>query len=198
MCTSRRGPARLRRVLRVLVTAGLISGLVSCGSGSSDLAPNAERSSAALAAGLAAHNAGRLKVAAIDYRLALDYNRTNKFALFNLGLIEAAAGNYGLAQEKYRSVLALDPKYGPALFNLAILRAERGDTKEAVQLYGRAVAANRKAAGAWMNLGLLQRDIGQRTAGDTSVLKAIKLNPRLKDPVKANAFRSPVLAQPAP
>jgi tetratricopeptide (TPR) repeat protein len=201
MITSPRGPARPAPVLRVLVTGGLLCGLLSCGIGDTTLAPNAERSSAALKAGLDAHHAGRLKVASIDYHLALDYNHRNKFALFNLGLMDAANGSDDLAEEKYRGVLALDPAYGPALFNLAILRTRHGDTMDAVRLYERAVAANGRAAGAWLNLGLLQRAHGQRAAGDRSVLRAVKLNPKLnpelRNPVKANAFRSPVAAPTA-
>jgi tetratricopeptide (TPR) repeat protein len=201
MISSPRGLFRPGQVLVVVVTAGLVCGLLSCGFGDTALAPNAERSSAALSAGLVAHQAGRLKVASIDYHLALDYNHRNKFALFNLGLMDAANGKDDLAEEKYRGVLALDPAYGPALFNLAILRTLHGDTMDAVGLYERAVAANGKAAGAWLNLGLLQRAQGQRAAGDRSVLRAVTLNPRLdpnlRNPVKANAFRSPVAAPTA-
>jgi tetratricopeptide (TPR) repeat protein len=201
MISSPRGPFRPGQVLVVVVTAGLVCGLLSCGFGDTALAPNAERSSAALSAGLVAHQAGRLKVASIDYHLALDYNHRNKFALFNLGLMDAANGKDDLAEEKYRGVLALDPAYGPALFNLAILRTLHGDTMDAVGLYERAVAANGKAAGAWLNLGLLQRAQGQRAAGDRSVLRAVTLNPRLgpnlRNPLKANAFRSPVAAPTA-
>jgi len=178
------------------VTAGLTLSLVGCGIGSTDERPDAERSRTALKAGLKAHTDGRLRVASIDYRLALDYNHRNKHALFNLALLDAASGNHMLAQEKYRGVLKLDPDYGPALFNLAILRTDRGDLKEAIQLYERAVAANNKAAGAMLNLGLLQRAIGQRSVGDKNVLKATALNPKLKDPLSAKAYRSPV-PQPA-
>jgi tetratricopeptide (TPR) repeat protein len=177
------------------VAAGLIVGLASCGNGSTKVAPDSKGSAEALTAGFAAHKAGRLKVAATDYRIAIDYNGRNKIALFNLALLDSASGNYGPAEERYRNVLRIDPSYEPALFNLAILRTDRGDDKDALQLYERAVVANSKAAGAWLNLGLLQRANGQRTAGDLSVLKAIKLNPKLKDPVMATAFRSPV---PAP
>jgi tetratricopeptide (TPR) repeat protein len=189
------GPARPRLVLRVLVLAGLVLGLVSCGSGTTTVTPDVKKASTALKAGLAAHSAGKLNVASADYQEALKYDHKNKFALYNLGLIDAANGNYGLAEGKYRSVLGLDPKYGPALFNLAILRTARGDSKGATKLYERAVAANGKAAAAWLNLGLLQRANGQKDAGNKSVLKAISLNPKLKDPTTAKA--SPVPAKPA-
>jgi len=179
-----RGTARPPLVRHTLVLLALAFALTSC-SGSATkttVAPDAKKASTALNAGLTAHAAGKLEVASADYQEALKYDHKNKFALYNLGLIDAADGNYGLAEDRYRVVLGLDPKYGPALFNLAILRTARGDSKESILLYQRAVAADGKAAAAWLNLGLLQRANGQKAAGNKSVLKAISLNPKLKDP----------------
>ncbi len=177
--------------------AALMFTLVACGnSATTTVAPDAKKASTALSAGLKAHAAGNLTVASADYQEALKYDHKNKFALYNLGLIDAANGNYGLAEDRYRVVLGLDPKYGPALFNLAILRTARGDSKEAILLYERVVAADSKAAAAWLNLGLLQRANGQVPAGNKSVLTAISLNPKLKDPTKA--LISPAKATPSP
>jgi tetratricopeptide (TPR) repeat protein len=197
MITSPPVPGRPGFVLRAALLASLIFAVTSCGNSSSTttVTPDAKKASTALNAGLKAHSAGKLNVASTDYQQALKYDHKNKFALYNLGLIDAANGNYGLAEEKYRRVLGFDPKYGPALFNLAILRTGRGDSKEAITLYEQAVAADGKAAAAWLNLGLLQRASGQRSAGDKSVLKAISLNPKLKDPTKAKA--NPVPVKPA-
>ena len=96
-----------------------------------------------------------------------------------------------MAEEKYRAALEADAAYEPALFNLAILRTSR-DPKEAIALYKRAVAANEKDAAAWLNLGLLLRASGQESEGDKAVLRAIGLNPKLKDPkpVKAGGVKS--------
>ena len=135
----------------------------------------------ALDAGLAAHATGDLVKAAAEYNLVLTFDETNKFALYNLALIDEANANYGLAEAKYRAALVTDPAYEPALFNLAILRTS-ADPQEAMSLYVRAVAADDQDAAAWLNLGLLQRANGQGTAGDQSVLRAIALNPALTDP----------------
>ena len=70
------------------------------------------------------------------------------------------------------------------MFNLAILRTGP-DPKEATALYQRAVKANPKDASAWLNLGLLLRASGQKAAGNVAVLKALALNPKLKDPAEA-------------
>lgn len=178
-----------RRILpSVMLVASLALGAAACGGSdsgdkgsSSTTAPDAKKASKALNDGLAAHSKGDLTVAAEDYKLTLKYDPKNKFAFYNLALIDEAQGNYGLAEEKYRAALKTDPAYEPALYNLALLRTSR-DPQEALTLYQRAVAANPKDASALLNLGLLQRAAGQKAEGDANVAKAIALNPKLKDP----------------
>jgi Tfp pilus assembly protein PilF len=183
-----KGPRNFIRALLVgIVLAALSLGVTACsdssGSGSSSGSPDAKRASKSLNAGLKAHAAGDLTTAAADYKKTLRYDPRNKFAYYNLALIDQARGNYGLAEQKYRAALRTDPRYEPALFNLAILRTARAP-KEAVKLYKRAVAAKPKDASAWLNLGLLQRAAGKQAEGDHSVARALALNPRLKDPAK--------------
>ncbi len=186
-------PSRRRGFVRALsVTAILALGVSACSSAessspssSSASAPDTKKAGTALNAGLKAHAAGDLTTATADYKKTLQYDPRNKFAFYNLALIDEASGNYGLAEEKYRSALKSDPAYEPALFNLAILRTSR-DPKEAISLYKRAVAANPKDAAAWLNLGLLLRAAGQARAGDKDVIRAIGLNPQLKDPKAAS------------
>ena len=161
----------------------------SSGDGSSSSAPDTKKASTELKAGLKAHASGDLTTAAADYKKTLKYDPKNKFAFYNLALIDEASGNYGLAEQKYRSALKSDPTYEPALYNLAILRTSR-DPKEAIQLYKRAVVANKKDASAFLNLGLLLRAAGQVKAGNHYVLHAIALNPKLKDPAKAAAAKT--------
>jgi tetratricopeptide (TPR) repeat protein len=181
----------------VVLTSALALGVSACSgsdsssSGASSAAsPDAKKAATALDAGLKAHSKGDLTTAAADYKKTLSYDPKNKFAFYNLALIDAASGNYGLAEQKYRSALNTDPAYEPALFNLAILRTSR-DPKEAIRLYKRAVASNRKDAAAWLNLGLLLRAGGQVAEGDKAVRRAIALNPRLKDPKSAKTGAKP-------
>jgi hypothetical protein len=89
-----------------------------------------------------AHAAGDLTGVA-DYKTTLKYDPDNKFAFYNLALIDASNGNYGLAEGNYRSAIKPMRRYEPALFNLAILRTS-ADPKEAKALYHRAVAADKK------------------------------------------------------
>lgn len=176
-----------RRVLGVVVVGGLLLGMSACGSskGTSDVKPDAKKAAVALAAGLAAQSKGQLDVAARDYNKVLQYDKNNKYAYYNLALIDAAHSDYGLAEAKYRRTLSIDPRFEPALFNLAILVKAKGDTKQAISLYQRAIAAAPKDAAAHLNLGLLLRESGQKAAGNAEVTTAIKLNPKLRDPAAA-------------
>ena len=169
----------------VAVTVALALGATACGGdssgGDSSSAPDSKKATTELNAGLKAHAKGDLNGAAASYKKTLEYDPANKFAFYNLALIDEAGGNYGLAEQKYRAALDSDPKYEPALFNLAILRTGPAP-KEATSLYQRAVESNPKDASAWLNLGLLLRASGVKAQGNKAVLKAIALNPKLKDP----------------
>jgi tetratricopeptide (TPR) repeat protein len=183
---------RATRVLPSVVLATVLAfGATACSgdspgkdTSSSSTSSDKQKARTALDAGLQAHSTGDLTTAAADYRKTLKYDPANKFALYNLALIDEASGNYGLAEQKYRLALQADAEYEPALFNLAILRTGR-DPEEATALYKKAVAANPKDASAWLNLGLLQRAAGDATEGNKSVSHAIGLNPKLKDPSEA-------------
>jgi Tfp pilus assembly protein PilF len=147
--------------------------------------PDAKKAATELQTGLTAQSKGDLDSAAQHYQEALKYDPKNKYALYDLALIDAARSNYGDAEKKYRVALGIDPAYTPALFNLAILLKNRGDTTEATSLYRRLLPADPKNASAHMNLGLLLRQAGQQAEGDAQVKQAIALNPQLKDPAAA-------------
>jgi tetratricopeptide (TPR) repeat protein len=178
-----------RRSTRILSSLALATALAlgaSCSgadnpSSTSSAKPDTKKAATSVEAGLKAHSAGDLTAASADYKQALKYDPKNKFAFYNLALIDASNGNYGLAEANYRSAIKSDAEYEPALFNLAILQTS-SDPAEAISLYKRAVTVERKDAAAWLNLGLLLRDEGKVTAGNKAVLRAIALNPKLKDP----------------
>ncbi len=187
------------RILRsVALVSVLALGATAC-SGDDDpgssadatAAPDAKKALTAVNAGLEAHAAGDLALAAENYESALEYDATNKFAFYNLALIDEAEGNYGLAEDKYRSAIETDPEYGPALFNLAILRTASEDPDEAISLYERVVKADKKDAAAWLNLGLLLREHGSKRTGNEDVLRAIALDPSLEDPAAAAGGEGP-------
>ena len=181
-------PLEMRPLRRLIWTLALVVALaLGVGGCSGDKAnsnspeENAKAASAALDLGLKAHAAGDLATATTEYLNVQKYDPRNKFAFYNLALIDESNSNYGLATTKYRSAIETDAVYEPALFNLAILRTA-ADPAEAIALYKRAVKANPKDAAAMLNLGLLLRANGEKKAGDKLVLRAIVLNPKLQDP----------------
>ena len=178
-----------RLISALAITSVIALGVTACSgdgdpSSNSSVAPDAKKASAAVEAGLKAHSAGDIALATTSYNEALKYDATNKFAFYNLALIDESDANYGLAEENYRAALKTDAAYQPALFNLAILVTGR-DPEEAITLYQAAVAANKKDSAAWLNLGLLLRTEGQVRLGNEAVIRAIALNPKLKDPAEA-------------
>jgi len=165
-----------------LMMCAAVLTLTACSSGDGTAKPDPKKASNALAAGLDAQAKGNLDEAVNQYNEALKYDKKNKYALYDLALIDAARSNYGEAENKYRVALAIDPAYEPALFNLAILVKAKGNSTEAISLYKRAIAAAPKDAAAHLNLGLLLRANKQVSQGDAEVKKAIALNPKLRDP----------------
>jgi Tfp pilus assembly protein PilF len=191
------GTRPLRRLvwaLALVVALTLTAGACSSDDASKNSpAENAKAASAALDAGLKAHAAGDLATATTEYTKVQKYDPRNKFAFYNLALIDETNSNYGLATTKYRAAIETDAVYEPALFNLAILRTN-ADPKEAISLYKRAVKANPKDAAALLNLGLLLRANGEKATGDKYVLRAIVMNPKLTDPAgnaKASGSKKP-------
>jgi tetratricopeptide (TPR) repeat protein len=142
----------------------------------------AEKASEALNRGLQAHVEGSMDEATAAYREVLEHDPHNKFAFYNLGLIDQTLDRPESAENNYRLALSEDPDYAPALFNLAILRKAAGADQEAVELYRRVVNVQPDNAGAHLNLGLLLRSIGQTADGDAEIQRAVELDPTLVPP----------------
>ena len=174
-----------RSALLALPTIALLVAVGGCGRSEADLAADA------LDRAMKAHVAGRIDEAADGYREVLAHDPQNKYAFYNLGLIDQTAGRSDAAERNYRLVLASDPNYGPALFNLAIIRAAAGATPEAIDLYRRAVATQPNYAGAHLNLGLLLRASGQKVEGDAEVKRAIELDPSLAKNAAPSSGQAP-------
>lgn len=171
------GMGRRRRSARPLLALATVALLVvgsACGRGE----PTGAEQARTLSEGLRAHSAGRLDEAARLYGDVLEHDPDNKFAHYNLGLIEQIRGG-GRAEAEYREALRIDPNFAPALFNLAIIRAQAGSVQEAIDLYRRVIGVDPKHADAHLNLGFLLREIGQNAEGDAELAKATELDPSL-------------------
>lgn len=161
-----------RRALAVALLALLVLG--ACGKKKTE----AQLAGDALAKGLKAHFAGNVTEAAKDYHEVLAHDPTNKFAYFDLGVIDQAAGRTDAAEGNYRASLKSDPDFEPALFNLAILRTPV-DINEAVSLYQHAAAVASDNASVHLNLGFALRQAGQVAAGDAELARAVQIDPAL-------------------
>jgi tetratricopeptide (TPR) repeat protein len=149
--------------------------LGACSSKKSD----AELASEALARGLAAHQAGKLAEAEADYRKVLVYDPNNKFAYYNLGLIDQTDGALASAESNYRLALGIDPTFVSALFNLAIVKTAQGNLGAAIELYRSAIAADPTNAPAHLNLGFALIQKGAKKVGQEELDTAIRLDPSL-------------------
>jgi tetratricopeptide (TPR) repeat protein len=147
---------------------------------------------------VAAHKAGRVDEAQRLYLEVLKIDPENKFARFDLGVIEEARGHPAEAEAYYKKALAGDPKFVPALFNLAVLRAKAGANHEAGDLYQRIIAASPKFARAHLNYGLLLIDeLGNRSKGEAELRRAIELDHSLTSRIPPGTLTSPPGEVPA-
>jgi tetratricopeptide (TPR) repeat protein len=160
----------------------------ACSKGKTD----AEQASSALAAGLKAHAAGRLQEAEADYRKVLIYDPRNKFAYYNLGLIDETQGDAGSAESNYRIALTIDPDFVPALFNLAILRTSADSAREAIDLYKHVIQVDASYAAAHLNLGFLLVDDDQAKKGKAELAIAVGLDPTLASRIPEDLLTSAV------
>jgi len=176
----------LRAWPALLILVVLVIG--ACSKGNND----SEQASSALAAGLKTHAAGRLDEAAADYREVLVYDPRNKFAYYNLGVIEQTKGDSGSAESDYRIALTIDPDFVPALFNLAILRTSSGSDREAIDLYKHVIQIDEGYAAAHLNLGFLLIDNGQEKEGKAELAIAVGLDPTLAGRIPEDLQTSPM------
>jgi tetratricopeptide (TPR) repeat protein len=161
----------------------IVAALITVGCSSNGGGGNADRGSEAdqkLTAALQAHAQGRLDEAVDLYQEVLTLDPENKFAFYNLGVIEQTRGRPDGAAEYYTDALDVDASFEPALFNLAIIRAQQANTDEAISLYRRVLEVDPSDAGAHLNLGFLLLQAGQRQEGKAELQQAVQLDPSLE------------------
>jgi tetratricopeptide (TPR) repeat protein len=180
---------RHRRTLAWLVLIGLTALATSC-SGSID--PDE-----ALAEGLVLQQAGNTEGAAELYLSVLDVRPDDKYANYNLGVIEQGEGRTELAESYYRASLDADPRFVPALFNLAIVRTSVGATQEAIDLYQRVLEADPGDAAAHFNLGISLQAAGRTRPGQVEINEALALDPTLVGRLETQPVAAPGQGDPA-
>ena len=168
--------AKSRTALLVALVTSVV-GLAAC----SNDAPSGQTGDAAqiLNEALAAHAAGDLDQAVDLYEQVLVLDPQNRFAYYNLGLIDQTRGHDDAAADAYEQAIAVAPDFTPPMFNLAIIRAEQGAIDEAIGLYRDVIAMDDTDARAHLNLGFLLIDAGERQEGRQELDRAVELDPSL-------------------
>jgi tetratricopeptide (TPR) repeat protein len=172
----------------ILASSLVLAGAAACGSDKS----NSEKAGDALSAALQAHVEGRIDDAVTGYNEVLKFDPRNKYAFYNLGLIQQTNGNLPEADNDYRLAIHTDPDYVVALFNLAVVRTTLNDNAGGIELYRHVIALQPDYAFAHLNLGLALRKTGQGGEGDAEVAKGLQLDPTLAQKVPAAVGGSPV------
>ena len=152
---------RSSTVLRTIVTILLLTLAVACTEEKSE----AELASEALVAGLAAHAEGNLAEAAASYREVLVHEPNNKYAYYNLGLIDQTNDALASAESNYRLALGIDPQMEEALFNLAIVEHDLENLTESINLYQQTIEVAPDNAEAHLNLGFALIENNRRQDG---------------------------------
>jgi tetratricopeptide (TPR) repeat protein len=190
----------VRHRRRPAVTAGLFVGigiLAACGGASPSPQSKAQIAANDLNAGLAAQAAGNLTEAATDYKSAIADDAQNKYAYYDLGLVEELVGQPAASEVNYRATIQLDPTFVPALFNLAILQTTRSPF-DAEELYRQVIDLEPKDATAYLNLGFLLRSQGDVTEGDVDLHTAVLLDPSLASRIPPGTLATPKPAASSP
>jgi tetratricopeptide (TPR) repeat protein len=150
----------------------------------------AAQASDALGRGLKLHQQGQLLQAAKAYREVLVHDPNNKWAFYNLGLIDQQSGRTTSAESNYRQALELDPNFAAALFNLAIV-VTKTNSEEALTLYRRLIEVKPDDPIAHLNLGFLLTDLGKAEEAKIELDKAVDLDPKLKSRIPPAPASSP-------
>ncbi len=131
---------------------------------------------ALVAEGLALQSAGQSDRAKAKYNEALGLDASDKYALYNLGVIEQSAGNPAGSIPLYRRALATDPAFNSARYNLALALRDTGDSSGAIAELETVLATDPDGVGTLVNLGNLLVEAGDRTRGQELLDRAAQLN----------------------
>jgi lipoprotein NlpI len=114
-------------------------------------------------------------VAASDYLAVLGRHPHDPATWYDLGVLAQSTGDMTAAERDYSASVAGDPGFAPAFFNLGVALG-RTNPSLAMGYYRQVVALEPGDAAAHLNLGLLLRWVGQQSAGDDEVHRAVSLD----------------------
>jgi tetratricopeptide (TPR) repeat protein len=189
---------RHRRHAMTAARVAVLATLAACGGGTSP-SPLSDAQIALndLNAGLSAQAAGSLSDAATDYTNAISHDAHNKYAYYDLGLVEQSMGQAAASEQNYRAAIQIDPNFAPALYNLAILRTVPSPA-EAEALYRHVISLQPNNASAHLNLGFLLRSAKRIAEGNAELKTAVSLDPSLASRIPPGTLATPNPGTPRP
>jgi len=122
--------------------------------------------------------ANQLSQAATTFEDILAVSPTNKYALYNLGLIDQERHDLSGAVARYNQALEADTTYTPAMYNKALI-LETSDPNASLALYGRIVKLNPRASTAYLRMAIVYTRENKAAQAKQAHAKAIALDPRL-------------------
>ena len=165
----------------VVLTAS--AALAACGSthGGNRTTTNAGSTGAVntlLKQGIAQADADQLSQATTTFEDILAVNPTNKYALYNLGVIEQERHDLSGAVSRYDQALSADDTYTPAMYNKALI-LETSDPNESLALYRRILELNPRASTTYLRMAIVYARHGKLSQAKQAHVKAIALDPSL-------------------
>lgn len=127
--------------------------------------------------GVLSHQTGDNLNAIAMINKALQQDKTNPFALNNLGEAYRALHLLHEAEQCYRSAIILKNDYFEATNNLGNVLSQRGLKEKAAQAYRQAIAIHPDYAEAYNNLGNVLTSLELFNEAETAFRNALRLNP---------------------
>lgn len=130
------------------------------------------------AAGLAAHQAGRLEDAFAQYEAALQKQPRHFDSLHHVGILGYQIGNHELALQFMGDALAVNPGVSAVYSNLGNIFKAIGDLPAALQSYEQALGLDKKNVDALYNRGNVLQSLKRYEDALASYERALQLAPR--------------------
>jgi tetratricopeptide (TPR) repeat protein len=131
-----------------------------------------------LAQGIAQAKANQLAQAATTFKDVLAVSPTNKYALYNLGVIAQERRDPSAALARYDQALKADTTYTPAMYNKALI-LEMRDPSQSLALYRRIVGLNPRASTAYLRMAIVYARQDKTAKAKQARARAIALDPGL-------------------
>ena len=128
--------------------------------------------------GIAQAKAKQLSQAATTFEDVLAVAPTNKYALYNLGVIDQERRDLAGAVARYNQALEADQTYTPAMYNKALILETR-HPNASLALYRRIVKLNPRASTAYLHMAVVYARGGRLAQARDARARAIALDPGL-------------------